>query len=412
MVRLCAVVTVTLCWSAAGQCEDDACAYAGSALLQSRGQAADQVAAAALQEDVAARSVEGAAAAADACNDLPDEQVAAFAKASGLTVSGCAAAAQGCVSPTLKFALKMMCCATCTQMQERFDAAQAAVPAAIEKAVAEPKCLGITAAIISYRFGIFGTAGMEWPFYPLYTHIMTGAGWKYKLGYNYQLGGDYDHMGLWAKDGNCLVTFQGSDHESDYASLYNAQPVQFKGLFLHAGMAAEFQGLYEQVNFSDPEWQVCEDITAVGHSLGGALAQIFAAVTPTVNQIYVYGSPSPFAHPAPITCAGGTSFANGYPDPDDGSMKLDTVKIMPAPFSQLNVQMEVWLPTDRLALQPGRLADTVSCPDAEGSSMDLAAYGNGQTSLPTDPYYILHSGGTYAGILDCWETPLVQLYRS
>jgi hypothetical protein len=59
MVRLCAVVTVTLCWSAAGQCEDDGCAYAGSALLQSRGQAADQVAAAALQEDVAAGSVEG-----------------------------------------------------------------------------------------------------------------------------------------------------------------------------------------------------------------------------------------------------------------------------------------------------------------------------------------------------------------
>lgn len=426
MVRLCAVVTVTLCWSAAGQCEDDGCAYAGSALLQSRGQAADQVAAAALQEDVAARH-EAKASAGPAtkleCADTTGDHFAAAMQAYaayGLAAENCGQLAAYCVSPDFGSILMGLCCQTCTNMVGLFTNARAQVGPAAQKAATDTKCLGITAAAVSYRFGGFA----QWPFYPLYTAIVQHAGWQFQRSYNYSsAAGDFDHMGLWkhaADASRCLVTFQGSDHLTDYASMYNAATENYKGVnYIHAGVLSEFKPLFEQVDFSADVWSSCTNIMVAGHSLGGTLAQVFTAVLnadenlPNVDQTFIYGAPSPFQGPAPAGCFSGVSVAAGYQNPANGELMVDTIKVLPAPHKPLNLPVEVWAPTDLMALKPGQLVQTLDspCTDGQGGDVDLSGVHNGETQQG-QTYAALHSGGTYAGLLGCWAEPLVQLFRS
>jgi len=351
----------------------------------------------------------------NACVDA-DAHVAAAAQRLGVTATTCAQVAPYCASPQVGHLVAGVCCATCARVNAILDGSKAAVPAAVQKVVEDKKCLGITAATVAYRFGAY----QSWPFYPLYTSILEHAGWAYQMGYNSTSdAGDVDHMGLWknAATSACLVTFQGSDHLHDFASITDASTRNYRGVYaIHGGILSEFQPLFEQVNFDEEPWTSCASITVTGHSLGGSLAQLFAAVLtandqmPSVDEVYIYGAPCPFQGPSPNTCFTGASVASGYQDPFSGALMVDTIKVLPEPHKPLNLPLEVWAPTDMMALQPGQRVANVGCPADASSSMDLSTFQNGSTR-PGEPYAVLHSGGTYAGLLSCWTEPLVKLFR-
>mmetsp|Transcript_27411 Transcript_27411/g.63319 ORF Transcript_27411/g.63319 Transcript_27411/m.63319 type:complete len:391 (-) Transcript_27411:69-1241(-) len=164
-------------------------------------------------------------------------------------------------------------------------------------------------------------------------------GWTLLASYSVQSNGYTDGLHVYGKDGTCVVSFRGSDDPDDYASSIRATyepPVEKCGSALHSGFWHEMVLLIQS-----PLWESsaipaitgqCQTIYAVGHSLGGALAQIFAAcanhqalstvavsaVTPlTVAKVYTFGAPAvsvagrPLANAAsPDGCFDGARFYN------------------------------------------------------------------------------------------------------
>jgi len=344
------------------------------------------------------------------CKDASAEDVEKAAHSLQLSAQSCSDVAYYCLHPVLGKHLATLCCITCGQVHRAVQAAQAAVPDAVQKVMNQPRCLGITAAAISYRFG-------QWPFYPIYTSILQAAEWTYQRSYNNtSSNGDFDHMGLWTKDSKCLVTFQGSDHLSDFGSARNTEKASFGGISdIHAGFLQEFTSLFAKVDFNDPIWN-CESITVAGHSLGGSLAQIFTAVLnsdsnagtyPKVDSVYIYGAPSPFTVPPP-TCTKGHAFANAYSV--DGVPHVDMVKILGDAFKPLNLPLAVYTYKEGnpSATVPGTMMQKIAC--SEKADMNLSTFESAKTTPGEDQAH-LHSAGTYAALLGCWDPALVELWR-
>jgi len=80
----------------------------------------------------------------------------------------------------------------------------------------------------------------------------------------------------------CILTFEGSDTPSDFVTDAALKRVEFCGLpmSVHLGFRNELRrivGGYQFQNRIRPKLGKCSSVDAVGHSLGGAVASLFAA---------------------------------------------------------------------------------------------------------------------------------------
>ncbi|KAL7536257.1 hypothetical protein ACHAWF_005417 [Thalassiosira exigua] len=97
---------------------------------------------------------------------------------------------------------------------------------------------------------------------------------------------DSDSMSIFRNDRDpdrrrCIVGFQGSDHLADLANfvLGNADEVSYCGRHgVHGGTVGELRGITSDRQYRDvivPALEECDEVTCVGHSLGGSLCQLF-----------------------------------------------------------------------------------------------------------------------------------------
>lgn len=107
-------------------------------------------------------------------------------------------------------------------------------------------------------------------------------GWKV-IGYS-DVNNDYSY--LVKKDNRCILTFSGTNNGffagDDWITNLKASPASFCGLeqAVHTGFKSEVMRYVRSPEFQEtirPKLGGCGNLTVTGHSLGGAVASIFAA---------------------------------------------------------------------------------------------------------------------------------------
>merc|ERR1719329_1915659 len=135
---------------------------------------------------------------------------------------------------------------------------------------------------------------------------LRDAGFGFVRGFNVSSATDWDYSGWWERDGDCMITFQGSDARDDFANNWDPTPVTFWGFDgVHRGMTSELQPLIDKMDFSAIKKKCPGSLTVTGHSLGGGLAQLFSAALNHpddalnaglhVDAVYTFGA-MPVAH--------------------------------------------------------------------------------------------------------------------
>jgi len=120
------------------------------------------------------------------------------------------------------------------------------------------------------------------------------------------LGTDSAH--LWKKSSDCILSFRGSDNPTDFINDFETSDETYYGIDgINSGIVREFESLLHQM--MSPGKQLLKDVVeescknsfvVVGHSLGGALGQLFAAIVNhrddplswprKVDALYLFGS--------------------------------------------------------------------------------------------------------------------------
>jgi len=97
-----------------------------------------------------------------------------------------------------------------------------------------------------------------------------------------EVSGAKDAAWLFKGGQDCTMTFQGTDTAvlaEDYVNNFNYTLIDKWGLTgVHAGVAAELEGLVDLMNFAEIRRDCPGKFSVNGHSLGGALAQLFAVL--------------------------------------------------------------------------------------------------------------------------------------
>lgn len=95
--------------------------------------------------------------------------------------------------------------------------------------------------------------------------------------------GMMDHAKTFSKNGKCIATFGAVNDDMDKQQVLGglaADPINFCGFKMQAGVVDEMVGFMKAPNWNDFITYLnspnCTSVTAVGHSLGGALATMFA----------------------------------------------------------------------------------------------------------------------------------------
>lgn len=96
------------------------------------------------------------------------------------------------------------------------------------------------------------------------------------------LDGDKSHVIMHKDTQACIITFSGSDDASDWYSNAAVWPVKFCELEqdIHNGFRSEVMRVVNSDAYQQefkPKLKECTEVTATGHSLGGAMAAIFSA---------------------------------------------------------------------------------------------------------------------------------------
>jgi len=91
--------------------------------------------------------------------------------------------------------------------------------------------------------------------------------------------GSKDAAWLFKGGQDCTLTFQGTDSAAELANSMNYTLIDKWGLTgVHAGAAAELEGLLALMDFAEIRRECPGKFSVAGHSLGGALAQLFAVL--------------------------------------------------------------------------------------------------------------------------------------
>lgn len=92
-----------------------------------------------------------------------------------------------------------------------------------------------------------------------------------------------DYAELWVRGGECMLTFRGSDSDIDMANnaKYSANAT-YHGLKLHEGIRLEWTKMFDALTaakaFAIIRQSCAKPVTVAGHSLGAAMAQMFAVM--------------------------------------------------------------------------------------------------------------------------------------
>jgi len=218
--------------------------------------------------------------------------------------------------------------------EKRVNVREHVVPATDGTVLTRTECLGLWAS-----FGIYGSyqGGL--------LIDMERSGWKHERTWNSVSAAETvseDDMAMWFSDskGKCIISFQGAEDVFDYFSLMLFEPVDYAGVSgIHKGALFELLPLLAIIDFRAIR-EKCKYLTAVGHSLGGALAQLFALLINKdrdplgaglkVDEIYTYGTTSPtssngtdkYNDQAADTCFPGRQFINTVEN--EGMLLLDS----------------------------------------------------------------------------------------
>merc|ERR1719345_204336 len=173
---------------------------------------------------------------------------------------------------------------------------------------------------------------------------LEADGYNFVRGYNKSTTNDWDYMGLWNKGSDCIITFQGSSDDADFASNWDHTPVDFMGLTgVHQGLTTELGGLLAEVNWATVKQRCTGNLMVAGHSLGGGLTQLFAGVMNSaadplntglhVDQIFTFGA-MPVSQDALSSgsdsdgCFGGSAFYTARHTAGGTDQTFDPVKTM------------------------------------------------------------------------------------
>lgn len=92
-----------------------------------------------------------------------------------------------------------------------------------------------------------------------------------------------DHAWTFSKDGKCLAVFAATNDDIDQQQALGGlavAPIDFCGFSVHAGVVDEVAGFMKADTWADfimyLNSPTCTSVTSVGHSLGGAIATVFA----------------------------------------------------------------------------------------------------------------------------------------
>ena len=90
------------------------------------------------------------------------------------------------------------------------------------------------------------------------------------------------HAALWRKDGDCILAFGGADilrNSDDWMShAFGSYAVSYRGVDrVHASDARELEPLFRRIEQYDISSQCANDFIVTGHSLGAAMASLYAA---------------------------------------------------------------------------------------------------------------------------------------
>mmetsp|Transcript_13811 Transcript_13811/g.25336 ORF Transcript_13811/g.25336 Transcript_13811/m.25336 type:complete len:386 (+) Transcript_13811:70-1227(+) len=250
-------------------------------------------------------------------------------------------------------------------------------------------------------------------------------GWTYLAGYEVPGNGFTDGLKVHSKDGVCVISFRGSDDPDDYVNSIKVSylPAEEKcGSAFHAGFWAELALL-----IASDQWQLsvapvltggqCNSIYSIGHSLGGALAQMFAAcansqalteiaataVTPmTVSKVYTMGAPAMASIGRPLTnaaspdgCFEGARFYNL------DSWTYDIVPVVAQPWGLAHGNLrpiQIFSSDDEVisVSYPGTCSSSVAWNEPQVSSLKRTiSLGFWSVELPLSPTITDHRVETY-----------------
>jgi len=268
-----------------------------------------------------------------------------------------------------------------------------------------PECIAIAAAAAAYRFDntTYGFVSMG----NRTAQMLVALGYTFVKKHSITSeSGDHDYVGLWTKDGACLVNFKGSEHGDDIMNNHNSTPMTKWGLpGVHSGLVAELEPLVNMMDFEAIRGMCTGPLTVVGHSLGGGLAQLFALAINnpadplgaklTVDFLYAFG-------PMPVS-------VNELPNPaaDDGcfagGIYLDSLKLKDG-----TVQADTLLDHSWGGMLPVRTTKTLQFGQGTAPMVYGCATPIPKTIDPVDgtdvmQFYNMHYTGSYLSFMGCLE---------
>lgn len=167
--------------------------------------------------------------------------------------------------------------------------------------------VGSWAAMAAYRAVPLMAVGLA--YITNYEFMLKSAFWKPKAGWiaTNSSGVENDYSELWVRESECIMAFRGADSKVDVKNynMLGKGGARYHGVALNHGIRDEWKAMVAKLRqakaFADIRLACPKLISVVGHSLGGAMAQMFALMANmvgdpegmglTVGNIFAFGAP-------------------------------------------------------------------------------------------------------------------------